>query len=73
MRDHLRLFVLIDFVAFGSTPLRAHPHDNHIALPLQVRESDGFSSGLVHRFTGMDHPLAKLAVGIIRFTSADCF
>lgn len=63
MQHRLRIFVLAVLLTFSVTPLQAHPNHRH-GLTTQTHVH-GLWSGLVHPFTGVDHLLAMLAVGVL--------
>ncbi|MGZ3237772.1 MAG: HupE/UreJ family protein, partial [Burkholderiaceae bacterium] len=50
------LFVILGMIGLFMTPAFAHVSVSHLAI--------GFDAGFVHPFSGIDHLLAMLAIGI---------
>ncbi|HEY0981472.1 HupE/UreJ family protein [Schlesneria sp. T3-172] len=63
----LRIFALALLLAMYATPVQAHPHHSHTNFQSfsQTVPDHGFWSGAVHPFTGIDHMLAMVAVGVL--------
>lgn len=67
MRTSLQIGLVAIVLACSTSVLQAHPHHDHSlskSIP-QITQSQGFRSGFLHPFMGLDHLLAMVAVGLL--------